>query len=119
MKLPKKLQKELSEKVDINERIGFIIRKGKSLSVVETTNISPEPNDNFIFNPKDLQDYVFSDTYDTIATWHTHPNSDANLSANDYVGFKNYPELKHIIVAEDEIRIYEVVDGTIIQYSAS
>jgi len=115
MKLTSKTIASLKDKLDENERIGFITLNGRILEVVETLNISPQPNDNFMFNPDDLQTYVFSGEHKTKATWHTHPTDNANLSANDYVGFLNYPELKHIIVAKDEIRIYEVKDGAIFQ----
>ena len=118
MKLSNKTLNSLKEKLDDNERIGFIVQQSKSLKVIETNNISPEPNDNFIFDPDDLKSYVFSDKHKTVATWHTHPNSDANLCANDYVGLLNYPELKPIIVSKDEIRIYEVIDGAIFQQTA-
>lgn len=115
MKLTSTAIKNLKLKLDDNERIGFITSKGNTLKVVETLNISPEPNDNFIFDPQDLQTYVFSGEHKAVATWHTHPTGGANLSVNDYVGFLNYPQLKHIIVAQDEIRIYEVEDGAIFQ----
>lgn len=84
----------------------------KTGEVVECLNIATEPGEQFVVRGEDLVQYGEN----AVATWHTHPGGDSNLSMEDYQGFANYPELRHYIVGFDGIRGYEVQeDDTIIQ----
>lgn len=90
------------------ERVGFILRDE---TIVEVDNIAPNPENGFSVRADDIIRYED----EAIATWHTHPNSLANLSAEDYVGFRNYPLLRHYIVGKDGIRCFVVVNDTVVE----
>lgn len=90
------------------ERVGFIVA-GK---IHETLNISPEPSKQFMVPAEDILKYLISGK--ATATFHTHPNGTCNLSVDDYTAFLNYPEIQHIIIGKDGIRVYGVYDGAVI-----
>lgn len=90
------------------ERCGFILRNN---TVVETKNVSGNPNESFMIDAKDILAHVD----DAFATWHTHPTTDSRLSGTDYLTFLNWPHLTHYIVGTDGVRAYQVKDGAIFE----
>lgn len=93
------------------ERVGFI-KKGK---VVEATNVHPDPNNFFEVSLEELEEHLATST----AIWHTQPNRTSQLSYEDYLGFINFPEHKHIVIGLDGVRTYKVEDGQVIKDSIS
>lgn len=89
--------------------MGFILPGNK---IIEVPNISPSPVDSFMVRGQDVLDHAINGT--AIATWHTHPKKDANLTIQDNEMFMNYPDLTHYIVGIDGIRVYKVVKGRVI-----
>lgn len=82
-----------------HERVGIILRDG---SILELQNVAPDPEESFSVSTEDLIKFEgFS-----VATWHTHPNAEAQLSGRDYEGFRAWPDLLHFIVGKDGIRCY-------------
>lgn len=92
------------------ERVGFILANGE---LVEVENVCSEPEQGFEVSGADLVKYE----HDAIATWHTHPGKDSNLSVNDYRGFKNWPKLTHYIVGIDGVSGYAIDNGALIKVS--
>ena len=92
------------------ERVGVILSDTK---LVELENIAPNPQTQFLISAEDTLEYLLSGK--AKGTFHTHPNASANLSVDDYTAFLNYPDIQHIIVGKDGIKIYEVADGAVIQ----
>lgn len=86
------------------ERVGFVMPSGE---VIEVDNVCDTPESGFDVSGAD----IVAHTSVAYATWHTHPDQDANLSAKDYEAFLNWPNLRHFIVGNDGVRCYEVVDG--------
>ena len=89
------------------ERCGFIL---EDETVVEVENISEDPENSFEISAEML--VKFEDTM--VAAWHTHPNAPAQLSDDDYVGFMNWPNIKHYIIGADGVRCYEVHEGAVV-----
>lgn len=87
--------------------MGFVLKGNK---IVEVENICTKPEEGFLVAAADVKKYL--DT--AIATWHTHPGKDANLSANDYQTFVNFPHWNHYIVGTDGVRCYKVIEGRVI-----
>ena len=79
---------DLYEPTHPQERCGLITKGGK---LVEIDNIHDTPELGYRMDPKQ----VLAHLDDAIATWHTHPDSDPNLSQEDYAGFSQWPRLKH------------------------
>lgn len=93
------------------ERCGVITRDGE---VLELSNIAVDPIAGFRFDPSEVVIH-FSDA---LATWHTHPGADPNLSDADYAGFLQWPDLDHLIVGHRRgqpvtIR-YQVIDDVVV-----
>lgn len=86
------------------ERCGTISAEGE---VLESTNLADDPSINFEFPEGDLEQ--------AIASWHTHPVGDANLSLPDYWFFKSWSNIVHFIIYRDDVRCYVSLDG--IMYS--
>lgn len=104
-----KLDKELKKllKTDLGERGGVVLDDGK---VVEFANLAPDPTKNFLPNIAEMipiEDRV-------VATWHTHPEETANLSAEDWKTFVGWPHLLHAIVGTDGVRWYRVQRGAVV-----
>lgn len=93
------------------ERVGFIIR-GK---VVEVDNVHPDSADFFEVSLEDLEQHLDK----AQAVWHTQPNRTSQLSYEDYLGFLNFPEHKHIVIGLDGLRVYKVENGSVIKDSLS
>lgn len=89
------------------ERIGFVLKDG---SIVEVENVCEEPTEGFDVKGEDIIKYAPI----AAATWHTHPNEDSNLSANDYRTFLNWPELEHYIIGTDGVSKFVVEDGEVL-----
>ena len=84
------------------ERVGFIIPQNE---IIEVKNTSEKPYDGFIVAAEDIIHYT--EERGAIATWHTHPNQDANLSGEDNKIFLNWPDLIHFIIGNDGVRAYK------------
>lgn len=79
--------------------------------IVETKNIHENPRNNFRFESS-----VFIDFPLCVATWHTHPTNDTNLSVEDYFNFLKYPQFRHYIVGENEVSHYFVENNQVLRY---
>ncbi len=102
----KALAKKL-KKGDKLERCGLVLKDG---AVIELDNVAEEPEQGYEIAAKDVVKYED----DIVATWHTHPNHDSNLSERDYFGFLMWPNLKHYVVGTNGVAGYIVKDGIII-----
>jgi proteasome lid subunit RPN8/RPN11 len=74
------------------ECCGIITAEG---DVVQLPNIHPEPEKGFHIDPKAFLEQLAAGA---VATWHTHPGRDPNLSEEDMNGFRAWPSLQHYIV---------------------
>ena len=83
----------LLQKGDINERCGLILKNGE---IVELNNLADTPNLSFEMDLEAALPYLDDDS--VAATWHTHPDSDPNLSGEDYSCFLSWPDLEHVII---------------------
>lgn len=103
-----KITKALQDKYDPKvERVGFVLKTGE---IVEVENVCVNPEEGFDVKGEDILKYALH----AYATWHTHPKSDNNLSANDYETFLSWPDLDHFIVGTDGVRRYVVEDGELL-----
>jgi proteasome lid subunit RPN8/RPN11 len=93
---------------DTEEKCGLVLKDGTVLDVI---NHHSNPAIGFHICADDL----FAHEENLAGTWHTHPNDTANLSQQDYVGFRQWPEIRHYIVGIDGVRAYDVVDGLIVE----
>lgn len=94
---------------DSIERVGFVARDG---SIIEVVNISPDPYKSFIVRGEDIMKYAFDENI--IATWHTHPQKDANLTVQDNEMFLNHPQLRHYIIGTDGVRCYRAKNRMVV-----
>lgn len=90
-----------------NERVGFILKSGE---IVEVENVAEDPTCGFDVRPEDLIKYED----EAVATWHTHPGKDANLSLEDMEAFVSWPDWIHYIVGERDVRAYVVKNGMVV-----
>lgn len=90
------------------ERVGLILRNGE---IVELNNISGAPDNSFGVAPEEMIRYEG----EAVATWHTHPSGTAAISTEDYLGFRMWPDLLHLIVGTDGVRGYTVKRNAVIQ----
>jgi proteasome lid subunit RPN8/RPN11 len=104
MSLISKLEKLYKDDV---ERVGFILPRGK---IIECTNISETPEKGFNVSDQDILKYGD----DAVATWHTHPKADNNLSAMDMETFLVWSNLDHYIVGTNGVRKYVIQDGEVL-----
>lgn len=102
----KALAKKL-KKGDTAERCGLVLKGSK---IIELENISAEPEKGFEISPNNMVKYED----EMVASWHTHPDHDSNLSEKDYAGFLMWPQIKHYIVGTDGVSCYVVKDGIVI-----
>jgi len=99
---------ELKTKLtDGPERVGFILATGE---IVEVENQCHEPDNGFEVSGEDLIKYP-----NVVASWHTHPATDSNLSTNDWYGFRNWPEWIHLIIGTDGVTSYRVEQGRVLE----
>lgn len=80
---------------DLEERCGLILKDG---TIVEIRNVHAEPEKGFKMAPTEFFRYIKSKK--VTGTWHTHPQSDPNLSQEDYAGFLQWPDFDHYIRGE-------------------
>lgn len=90
--------------------MGFILHPR---TIVEVENVAPDPEKGFDVSAADLIEYL-DEPSEVVATWHTHPKADANLSNADYRAFLTLPKLKHYIIGTDGVRAYAVKDGVVL-----
>lgn len=99
---------------DMHERCGVILKDGK---IVEVENLADDPRTGFELNFETLFDELDNDLI--AATWHTHPDSDPNLSGEDYASFLSWPELEHIIIGFRDGKVtslkFKVAQGLVFQ----
>lgn len=89
------------------ERCGFILKTGE---IVECDNIASDPKEAFEVSAEQI--LQFAD--EAVATWHTHPNQDYNLSYDDHQTFLCWPNLDHYIVGTNGLRRYYVENGDVL-----
>lgn len=89
----------------VQERCGVVLVDG---SIVELTNHSANPENDFHIKAEDLKGL------DVAATWHTHCHDSPNLSTPDYVAFLSRPQWFHYIATETEVWTYYVEDGKVL-----
>jgi len=88
------------------ERCGLILFDG---TIKELENNHPDPVHSYEMNPEDFLDNAY-------ATWHTHPVSSGNLSAEDYLNFVTPPAnvMVHFIVDSELVWRYYWDDGKLL-----
>jgi len=104
----------LLHKGDTEERCGLILKDG---TVVDIPNVADDPKTSFEMDLAAAIEHLDADT--VAATWHTHPESDPNLSGEDYSCFLSWPDLEHVIVGildgKTVVRRYRVEQGLVIE----
>lgn len=94
------------------ERCGVVRADG---TIWQLANIHTEPMKGFIMEPKSFLEEVENGA---IATFHTHPGRDPNLSEEDMAGFRAWPSLIHHIIGirdgKPAIHTFKVLDGGIV-----
>lgn len=85
-----------------NELVGVVFSDG---TIKQLENISNSPEDSFRLRGEDL---LLLDDPNVVATWHTHPKSNSNLSVTDKVSFLMWPRLKHYIKGLDGTTCYVI-----------
>lgn len=95
------------------ERCGLIGPRG---GVLEIKNIHEQPEAGFHMEP---ETFLAGIETGAVATWHTHPGKDPNLSEEDMNGFKQWPSLKHYIVGVRDgkpcVVCFAIVDGVVMK----
>ena len=96
---------------DIDERCGFVLDDG---SIVEIANVSETPAASFKMDPVQVLEHL-----DRVKeTWHTHPDTDPNLSGEDHSGFLAWPDMVHSIIGrrggEVVVTRWRVEEGLVI-----
>lgn len=98
----------------VDERCGFVLKDG---TAVEVANIHANPSVGYEMDP--VAALKVMETGDVVATWHTHPDSDPNLSGEDYSGFLSWPDLEHAIIGWRDGKVvvarFKVEDGLVMQ----
>lgn len=103
----------LLQKGDTEERCGVILKDGK---IVEIPNVAKDKENSYLMDNDQVLPFIKNDK--VAATWHTHPQSDPNLSGEDYNGFLGWPDLEHYIIGRRKnktvVMKFKVEDGLII-----
>lgn len=98
---------------DDRERCGFVLDDG---SVVELPNVAADPANSYEIDPESAVEYLRGGR--VRGTWHTHPDTDPNLSGADHDGFAGWPELDHYIIGRRQgtvvVRHYRFEDGLLV-----
>lgn len=84
------------------ERVGFML---PGSGMVEVQNVADKPEEGFLISPEDILKYT--EEKEAWATWHTHPNETSNLSGEDFLMIKAWPDLIHFIVGKDGVKSYQ------------
>jgi len=90
------------------ERCGLILADGK---ILEVPNTHPKPEDHF-----SIARSYFTEYPDALATWHTHPSGQANLTVEDYRAFLTQPNLFHYIVGDGIVWGFYVKENRVYLY---
>ena len=93
---------------DGGERVGFIVED----EIVEVKNQHPDPVNFFDVAVEDIDAYEDK----SWAIWHTQPHQTSQLSYEDYSGFLNFPDHKHIVIGGDGLRVYRVENGAVLKH---
>lgn len=91
------------------ERVGYVSGK----NIIEFNNVHPDPEKFFEVGPEDIE--VIEDDVNATAIWHSQPNKSSQLSYEDYVGFYSFPELLHVVIGFDGVRVYAVEDNAVLK----
>lgn len=83
-------------------------------TVVELRNNSPRPDLTALIEQEDIDKYAA----EAVATWHTHPKGNVNLSAADYRMFLGMPQYMHYIVADKRVRSFVVRNNKVMLHEA-
>lgn len=106
---------ELYDATNPQERCGVLTETGE---IIEITNVHNEPEAGFRMDPSELIKALDGED-EVVATWHTHPDADPNLSQEDYAGFLQWPDLVHLIVGmrdgKVEVDIFKVEEGLVLR----
>jgi len=96
------------------ERCGLLLSGGE---VVELPNIAEDPKTSFELDPEAVLEHLM--TGNVRGTWHTHPDTDPNLSGEDYLCFLGWPDLEHVVIGRRDGEVvalrYIVDEGLVIQ----
>lgn len=96
---------------DTDERCGFVLKSGE---IVEIANVAKDPTNGFEMDPV----AALAHLDEAAATWHTHPDTDPNLSGEDYSGFLSWPDMEHIIIGMRDGAVvvlrYKIENGLVI-----
>lgn len=95
------------------ELCGVILADG---DIMQLPNIHEEPVKGFHMDPAAFLEQIEAGA---VATWHTHPGRDPNLSEEDMGGFRQWPNLVHHIVGirdgEPGVHSFRVIeDGVVV-----
>ena len=90
------------------ERVGLILKSGE---IIEMENHCTDPLNGFETDGIDFIKY----SGEIIATWHTHPMQNSNLSMNDKQAFLNWPDLDHYIIGTDGVSRYFIENGKVLR----
>lgn len=106
----KQLEQQLLSKYQPTgeERGGLI---GPTGDLIELKNVAEKPDEGFM---PDITLDVLDHLSTAIGTWHTHPGVTANLSAEDWETFVQWPDHLHAIAGTDGLRWYRVDRGAVI-----
>jgi proteasome lid subunit RPN8/RPN11 len=88
------------------ERVGVVLTDGE---IMELSNKAEDPSNTFSIDPE----WLCQHQHHIAATWHTHPNAEANLSLADYTTFLAWPIFDHYIVGSDATLRFYVEDGIV------
>lgn len=84
-------------------------------TVLQLPNVHTEPTRGFEIDPRAFLEQLEAGA---VATWHTHPAADPNLSEEDMNGFRQWPQLLHHIVGirdgEKTVVTFKVLEGGIV-----
>lgn len=89
------------------ERCGFVL---KDDSIVELENIHPEPQLGFEIDSVEILRYID----DLKIIWHTHPGSTSTLSGEDKNYMEMWPDVEHVIIGSDGLKVYKVQNGVVL-----
>jgi len=96
---------------DVEERCGFILN---DRLIVHVKNVAEDKSAGYEMDPTEALEYLDEAT----ATWHTHPDTDPNLSGEDYSGFLSWPDMEHVIIGRRAGKVvvarYKIENGLVI-----
>lgn len=97
------------------EKCGLVLATGR---IVEVSNVAEDPVTGFKMNAVEVLNFLQKKRAKPIATWHTHPGGDPNLSEKDYAGFLQWPDWDHYIVGlrngKPSVAKFEIENGVIL-----